>query len=405
MRCQSPGGHTKPASYRTFLSNTKLAGEREAIKIARLEYDCMIAVHEFVREHDIPCDAIRCDTVDITYDQRQSDRALESIDAMRKSMGMDDPAADYKTWDALETAEKFLCEGSVGSITYPAGSLSAYKLVIGILKLALKKGLNLQCDTPVTALRKLVNGEQGRGRWLVETTRGVTTANKVIMATNGYTAHLYPKFQGVIVPVRGHVTAQRPGRAMPKAGLKMTYAFFYKTGFEYMISPPARAENARDIVIGGGLSKAPNNGIREYGNTDDTTLNDVMVGYLNTTLPGYFGQNWGDDHAEGRTQAAWSGIMGYSADAMPFVGPIPGEDGLFIQASFQGHGMVFCFLCAKGLTQMLLSPDEETYDWFPKSFIMTEKRLEAKFKGKLHSPRPMGAKAMTDDVDEGRLPL
>jgi glycine/D-amino acid oxidase-like deaminating enzyme len=80
-------------------------------------------------------------------------------------------------------------------------------------------------------------------------------ARKVILATNGYTAHLYPKLQGVIVPLRGFVTAQRPGKAMPAAGLSNTYSFIYRDGYEYMIPRPPGTKFAGDIVIGGGLTK------------------------------------------------------------------------------------------------------------------------------------------------------
>ena len=54
------------------------------------------------------------------------------------------------------------------------------------------------------------------GGYLVETPRGGIVARRVVMATNGYTAHLLKEFQGVIVPLRGHVTAQRPGLGMPR---------------------------------------------------------------------------------------------------------------------------------------------------------------------------------------------
>jgi glycine/D-amino acid oxidase-like deaminating enzyme len=223
----------------------------------------MVQTHDFIREHKIDCDGRRLDTVDIIYDQGQWDEAQESVALMRHLMGDDDPAAKYAFWDAEETTRRFLTPGAIGSITYEAGSLSAYKLVIGILKLALAKGLNLQCNTPATSItpnqanmskhQRLPGGTQES--WSVNTPRGIISARRVILATNGYTAHLYPKLQGVIVPLRGFVTAQWPGKSMPVAGLSNTYSFIYKEGFEYMIPRPKGTKFAGDIVIGGGLTK------------------------------------------------------------------------------------------------------------------------------------------------------
>ena len=101
-----------------------------------------------------------------------------------------------------------------------------------------------------------------------------------------------------------------------------------------------------------------------------------------------------------------SGIMGYSADGFPLVGEIPREEGLYISASFQGHGkcqqrqnyagawtdrrlgMVLCFLCAKALTEMMLGNDgEELQSWFPNAFRVSQKRLEVKFEDKLQWSR------------------
>lgn len=214
----------------------------------------MVQTHEFVQEHQIDCESRRLDTVDIVYDQDQWDEAHESVVLMRQLMGDGDPAAQYEFCDGEETARRFLTPGAIGSIKYEAGSLSAYRLVIGILNLALARGLNLQCNTPATSVFRDHLQDQ-EALWSVSTPRGVMNAGKVILATNGYTAHLYPKLQGVIVPLRGFVTAQRPGRAMPGVGLSNTYSFIYREGYEYMIPRPPGAKFAGDIVIGGGLTK------------------------------------------------------------------------------------------------------------------------------------------------------
>ncbi len=120
-------------------------------------------------------------------------------------------------------------------MVYFAGSLSAYKFGIGVLKLCLDRGLNLQTNTPALEIAR--NDQEAA--WTVRTARGSVVAKKVVVATNGYTAHLVPQFQGVIVPLRGQITAHRPGTAMPASGsLPTTYSFIYEKGYEYMVPRP-----------------------------------------------------------------------------------------------------------------------------------------------------------------------
>lgn len=351
------------------------------MKICLLEYNTMIGVHDFAHQNGIDCDARRCQTIDVFYDEVQWKAAQESVALMEQLMG--DKAPKHIFHDTKATADKYLAPNSVGSLEYESGSLSAYKFTIGVLKLALKKGLNLQCNTPATAISKTPDGLL----WTVETPRGGIKAKKLVLATNGYSAHVFPRLQGVIVPLRGVVTAQRPGQHMPQTGLPTTYSFIYADGFEYMITRPAGTKFEGDIVIGGGMHVAADEGMSEYGNTDDTTYDVDSAAYLEACTRRYFGpQNWGPDHADGHCRRTWSGVMGFSSDGYPFVGPVPGEDGLFLDASFQGHGMVLCFLCARAAASMIEGYDDAELDrWLPRAYRVTEERLGKKFAGKLRA--------------------
>lgn len=374
------GGHTKCASYRSFLDNLHRLGKEEAVKTARFEYNCMRAVHAFAREKDIQCDSWEGDTVDVIYDENQWKEANKAIKEMKSLMGDQDPAAMYKFWDKVETQEKFLTKGAYGAVTYEAGSINSYDFVCGVLGLAVKMGLNLQTETPVLSLSK-----SGQG-WMIETSRGTVEAERIVLATNGYTANLYPALQGTIVPLRGEVTAHRPGNSMPRSGLPTTYSFIYEDGYEYMVARPKGSVFEGDIVIGGGLTKGDKKGLYEYGTTDDTTTDPAIIRYLKESTLNYFGAYWGDDHQEGRIRKVWSGIMGYSADGFPLVGKVPDEDGLFIAASFQGHGMVLCLSSAKALVHIMNNDDEKALDeWFPRAFRMTRERLKHRFQGRLHA--------------------
>ena len=381
------GGHTKCASYRAFLDNVRTYGEDEAAKIARFEYRCMKAVHTFAREQNIQCDSWEGDTVDVIYDLGQWQKARKAIEEMRRILGHNDPAARYIFWDPEQTENKFLAKGALGAVSYEAGSLSAYKFVVGMLDLALQKGLNLQTETPALEIKSQAPGQSG---YTIDTPRGIVEADKVILATNGYTAHLYPALTGVIVPLRGHMTAQRPGGGMPVDGLNNTYSFIYGDGYEYMVPRRRGSEYAGDIMIGGGSTIAADEGLYEFGTTDDTATEPVILNYLRDSTGRYFGSHWGDDHPDGRIRSAWTGIMGYSADGFPLVGPVPGEQGLYIAASFQGLGMILCYSSAQALVDMMINGDRKRTDQtLPEAFKLTRERLNHKFRGRLHTKAPL----------------
>jgi glycine/D-amino acid oxidase-like deaminating enzyme len=376
------GGHTKAASYRSFLTHVKNHGIATAVKIARFEYDTILSLQAFARENSIECDMYSGDTVDVFYDAASWETAQKSVGEMRAAMPEDlESTAKYTFWSVEEARERFHVkgEGCCGAVSYFAGSLSAYAFVCGVMKLCLEKGLQLYTHTPVLSLSKA----EEDGLWYVKTERGTVRATNVVLATNGYTAAIAPAFQGRIVPLRGHITVQRPGVSLPP--LPATYSFIYPSGYEYMIP---KAQNSKfgypgDIIIGGGLTKTKAMGEEEFGTVDDGSINGDISMYLTGCTETFFGDSWGKDQKEGRVRRAWTGIMGFSGDGMPFVGGVPGEGnrGLWIAAGFQGHGMVLCWRCGEALVGMMAGEERE---WFPEVFKITEDRLLIPFTGLVH---------------------
>jgi glycine/D-amino acid oxidase-like deaminating enzyme len=230
--------------------------------------------------------------------------------------------------------------------------------------------------------------------WEIFTDTVAVSAENVVMATNGYTPYIIQELQGAIVPMRGQITAQRPGTSnkLPTP-LPTTYSFIYRDGYEYIIPRPL-SNGGQHIVIGGGLGRLPAGGPGEYGTVDDSTLNPDISKYLRESLTGYFGaENWGEtseEEASRRVVQEWTGIMGATADGRPFVGEVPGKKGMWISAGFNGHGMVLCLKSAEALVKMMEAGGTKGKpDWFPESFLMTQERLEkCRFQGRTDMQAP-----------------
>ncbi|KAI9677017.1 MAG: hypothetical protein M1817_006856 [Caeruleum heppii] len=302
---------------------------------------------------------------------------------MKVVMEPHEASARHIVFGAEEARERFLTPDAIGAVQYEAGSISAYRFTTGVLKLALEKGLNLQTTTPATKIRYRAEVSSNEGRWVIDTPRGGISTEQVVLATNGYSASLWPQVQGVIVPMRGQITAQRPGESMPSSGLGKTYSFIHGDGYDYMVPQPAGSRYPNDLVVGGGLRYAANEGLYEYGETDDTVHNKDISEYLTDSLVDFFGVNWGRDDLDGRIRKEWTGIMGYSPDGHPLVGEMPGQRGLYISAAFNGNGMTLCLLCAKALKDMMLGHDKRELDsWFPKPYRVSQDRLQMRYAGK-----------------------
>ncbi|KIW79929.1 hypothetical protein Z517_06544 [Fonsecaea pedrosoi CBS 271.37] len=168
--------------------------------------------------------------------------ASEDDKPTRLARVVEDPAE-------LETLGLKIDSGAVGAIVQSvAASLSPYKLCVGLWSGLLerfeqgrdqgqnakpevgrdgrgtggrvtearvsKRTLNLQTDTPVTALERVYGDDNDNDNathgWILHTPRGNVHARTVILATNAYTSHLLPDFAPLIRPVQAQMSALIP---------------------------------------------------------------------------------------------------------------------------------------------------------------------------------------------------
>ncbi|PVI00920.1 FAD dependent oxidoreductase [Periconia macrospinosa] len=341
------GGHTKAASYRTYLHHKSTHGKSEALKIARLEYDNIRATHKLAQELGIECDNQRCNTVDLIYDRETFEAGKKAIRELRADADEEERAlggmAWYRIYDPSPSdhdedgmtplsaiTQKFYVkerntnpsplipapdssegegrrrrgEKLVGAIEYTAGRINAYAFTTSILSMCVtQKKLKILTNTPVLSISS--SSSPSSSPTLLHTLQTPTnptsptiTTKTLILATNAYTASLLPSpFQTHIVPLRGQITAQqfstRHNSPHPSV-LPRTYSFIYKNGYEYMISRNEPSDGTQHIIIGGGLGRLPEMA-GEFGGVDDGALNADVSAYLRGVLGGYFGFSKNDD--------------------------------------------------------------------------------------------------------------
>ncbi|KIW04742.1 uncharacterized protein PV09_04471 [Verruconis gallopava] len=283
------------------------------------------------------------------------------------------------------------CPGA--TLTQNAASLWPYKLVSHIVrKLVESKAINLQTNTPVESM-----SQAGDGGWVLSTARGSITTKNVILATNGYTSHLLPEFTSLIVPCRGTMTAllpppQEPGKeeVLPNSyGMKCYSPDATSGSDDYLVQRPFHGiPNPRGHLMFGGGKNAGKLPVFGAEAADDSIVDPDTVAYLRQSLLGMLNlPGKTDGLSELKADYAWSGIMGFSRDALPWVGQIPGQRGLWICAGYTGHGMPNAMLCAKAVVDMLLESEhggnlselqKAMVDdgRLPQSYIVTAQRLQ-----------------------------
>lgn len=156
-------------------------------------------VFSLIEHHQIRCEATRAGTIHAAH-AASGLRDLEARAAGWQALG-----APVRLLSAEETAEK---TGTVkfhgGLLDARAGTINPMGYVRGLARAARAAGAEISTQTKVLSLQK--DGAD----WKVETDRGVITAGRVVLATNAYSADLWPKLAQSFTPIHFFQLATAP---------------------------------------------------------------------------------------------------------------------------------------------------------------------------------------------------
>jgi len=292
-----------------FVAASRRYGERNALRIWRFTKRTQALVRSLVKEHAIDC-------------------------ALRWN-GSDQIAGDDEEWREIEqSARQLSAEGVAVSVdrashraTYAEdGEMHPVRWVRGLAAAAVKKGARIHESTRVAAVHP------GEAR----TATGVVRAGAVVLCTNAYTAHLATSR---VRPVRGQMLATA---ATAPVFDRPAYA---NRGYRYW-----RQTSDGRVLVGGWRDTAVD---AEVGEEERTT--EVIQRQLEAFL---------NEHAiTAPVTHRWAGTMGFSHDALPYIGRI--GEGVFVCGGFTGHGMSFGPASAElvaALVRGSTHPDAELFD-------------------------------------------
>lgn len=160
----------------------------------------------------------------------------------------------------------------------------------------------------VIALRPGSNGVE------IQTARLDVLAGRVLIATNAHGTGLIPELSGVITPNRGQMLA------LHAPGVRLDFAYYANHGSEYF-----RSAEAGVVVVGG---------CRTSMAASERTCEAEPSEPVQSAIEAFARELLGQDL---RVVSRWAGIMGFSPDGLPLVGPV--REGVWFCGGFTGHGM------------------------------------------------------------------
>jgi glycine/D-amino acid oxidase-like deaminating enzyme len=219
-----------------------------------------------------------------------------------------------------------------GGYTTPVGfGLNPRKYLFGLTQAAQAQGAVFFQNSPVLSIEKTASG------FAVQTPKGQIRADKVLVCTNGYSSEDIPSWMSArYMPAQSTVLVTRPltpGEKEAQGWTSDQMSYDTRNLLHYFrLMPDGR------FLFGmrGGLLSSPKSeaAIRTQVQCDFKRMfpawSDVDVTHI------------------------WSGMVCMSRDLVPFVGPVPGQAGMFAGFAYHGNGVAMGTYSGRALARLAL---------------------------------------------------
>jgi glycine/D-amino acid oxidase-like deaminating enzyme len=307
------------------------------LKIQDNEKATWEALVTYVKENSVDCDLWIGETFDVPLDEEVASIARDIFENYKAAGGKTDHIK--VTQDPTEAAKKTRIKSAKACYAWESSTLQPWKLTAHIMRDNLKKRANLQTYTPV---KRVTEGTAGWRNWIVHTDRGFIACDTVVYACNAYTAAIEPAFRGLITPKPHMCNKVVPPRNFSGSkAIKNSYGVLLPDGALFSINPRCTADG--NIMFGGSnpgqkeldkwVEQHPEHSIDDgFARVENVTkhVRDFVEREFEGWRDAEFGPGEGFDYS-------WSGIIGLSADGVPFVGQLPQKPGKWICAGHHGQ--------------------------------------------------------------------
>lgn len=323
------------------IAHVKAKHGAERVREAHLYMEQAIdALEAMVAEHDIDCDWQRSGFLKVATTPAYEKRIRAEVELFQ-SLGL-----KGMEWIEPEQVADRVRSPTFGGASWEPGCglLNPVKWVDALRRLAVGKGARLYEHTRVTRVHK-----EG-GRYRIVTPNGTLTADKVVLATNGYT-HLMPGMRSKQLPAFAYIVVTEPLSDdqlasigwQGREGLEDARNFMHF----YRLTPDNR------ILVGGGPGLVPFAGRLNHDASPKAWAH--LEDFITTTFPTLKGI---------RITHRWGGAFSVTSDSIPQVGSLD-CGGIVYSIGCTGHGVAMTHMNGRILRDLVLERQTELTDlWF-----------------------------------------
>jgi glycine/D-amino acid oxidase-like deaminating enzyme len=154
---------------------------------------------DLIRRYQIPCEARQNGTLRAAYNEAGA-AAIESTAKQCIRRGMPVELLGRQQMREVTGSDRYLC----AMLDRRGGDLHPLSYARGLARAAIAAGAAVHGETPALSLTRDGNG------WRIQTPRATVRADKVLLATNGFSDDLWPGLRRSIVPVFSSIAATAP---------------------------------------------------------------------------------------------------------------------------------------------------------------------------------------------------
>ncbi|KIN65909.1 Oxidoreductase [Sulfitobacter noctilucae] len=290
------------------------------------EMDAIRLVEELLDRFGIDVDRHSDGETQFAHRPRDFARMRRDVQYYADSYGL-----EARLTSPAELATEGMNAGFHGALTVPIGfGLNPRKYIIGLAQAAEDAGAEIFHNTAVEDVL------QETGRYRLRTSKGSVNAQKVIIATNGYSAEDLPDWlAGRYMPTQSSVIVSRPmtqselgaqGWTSRQASYDTRHLLHY-----FRLMP----DNRMLFGVRGGLMA--------HESSEARALARARADF-DRMFPA-----WRDID----TPHGWSGMVCIARNRMPYVGPVPETPGMFTSLCYHGNGVAMASYCGALLSDLV----------------------------------------------------
>jgi glycine/D-amino acid oxidase-like deaminating enzyme len=273
-----------------------------------------------IARHNIACNARQNGTLRAAY-QTANAKAVETSARQCIERGMPVALLDRAGVQQATGTDRYVC----AMLDHRGGDLHPLNYVRGLARAAMAAGAAIHGQTPALAIRR------AGGRWCVSTPRAMVQAERVLLATNGFTDDLWPDLRQTIIPVFSSIAASEPLPDAVAHAIMPTRSVLYESGH---ITVYYRMDSSNRLLMGG---RGPMQSIR------NASAVAYLTRYAARLWPALSGTRW---------THGWNSRLAITADHYPHVHePVPD---ILVYLGCNGRGVALATAMGQQLARRLL---------------------------------------------------